>query len=54
MVFASPREHASTTIFFAGTSRDKKNCFASSEQFREHNSRVASTYENKNLQLCKV
>ena len=43
MVFASTREHSSTTIFFASTSRDKKNCFASSEQFTEYNSLAAST-----------
>ena len=41
MVFASI---SSTAIFLrASTSRDKKNCFPNSEQFREYNSRAAST-----------
>ena len=43
MVFASIHEHAEHCDFFASTSRDKKICFASSEQFREYNSRTAST-----------
>ena len=35
---------SSTAIFLrASTSRDKKNCFPNSEQFREYNSRAAST-----------
>ena len=34
MVFASIREHAVHCDFFASTSRDKKICFASNEQFR--------------------
>ena len=43
MVFASISEHAEHCDFFASTSRNKKICFASSEQFREYNSRAAST-----------
>ena len=43
MVFASIREHAEHCDFFASTSRDKKICFASSEQFREYNLRAVST-----------
>ena len=44
MVFASIREHAKHWDFFASTSRDKKLfSFASSKQFREYNSRAAST-----------
>ena len=44
MVFASIREHAKDCDFFASTSREKKICFASSEQFREYTSQAASTY----------
>ena len=36
MVFASIREHASTAIFLRARAEIKKNCFASSEQFREY------------------
>ena len=43
MVFASIREHASTEIFLRARAEIKKICFASSEQFREYNSRAAST-----------
>ena len=42
MVFASIREHASTEIFLRARAEIKK--FASSEQFREYNSRAASTF----------
>ena len=44
MVFASIREHASTEIFLRARAEIKKICFASSEQFREYNSRAASTF----------
>ena len=37
MVFASIREHAEHCDFLVSTSRDKKICFVSSEQFREYN-----------------
>ena len=39
MVFASIREHAEHCDFFASTSRNKKNCFASlraTQKFGEH------------------
>ena len=43
MVFASIRKHASNAIFLRAPAGYKKICFASSEQFREYNSGVAST-----------
>ena len=43
MVFASIRERAEHCDFFASTSRNKKICFASSEHFREYNSRAATS-----------
>ena len=39
MVFASIREHAENCDFFASTSKNKKNCFASlraTQKFGEH------------------
>ena len=48
MVFASTREHSSTTIFFASTSRDKKIAL------RAASSLQSTTSEQRALKKTKI